>query len=111
MSVTLTTSGGNLLMSFTTQATNGSPGDFVAFRFTVDGTPVTSSTYGNAATQDPPGAGTYYQQNVSATWLATSVTAGVHTVKVQWRVAGGNTAIAPEGGEESDRTLVVVEIK
>ena len=61
------------------------------------------------ATQNPP-VGANYQQTVSATWLATGVLTGSHTVKVQWRVSAG-TAVGPESGEESDRTLVVVEIK
>jgi len=110
MTVTLTTAGGNLFMSFSTQAINGTPGGIVAFRFTVDGVPVTASAWGNAMVQTPPGAATYYQENVSTNWMSTGVAAGTHTVKVQWRVNLG-TAVAPETGEESNRTLVVVEIK
>lgn len=112
LSVTLTTSGGNLLLSLTTQAAVAGPGQLVGFRFTIDGTPVTSSTYGNAMLQGQIGTSTYYQQNIAAIWLATGIPAGSHTVQVQWIVSAGATAIAPENiGEDSDRTLVVVEIK
>jgi hypothetical protein len=60
--------------------------------------------------QDPPGATTNYQNNVAATWLATGIAAGTHNIRVQWRVSL-STAVAPEAGEESERTLVVVEVK
>jgi hypothetical protein len=110
MTVTLTTAGGNLHLSFSTQSANGTPGGIVAFRFTVDGVPVTLASWGNAMAQTPPGAATYYQESIAANWLATGIAAGTHTVKVQWRVNLG-AAVAPEIGEESNRTLVVVEIR
>lgn len=109
-SLTLTTTGGHLLLSFTTQAAIDIPGNIVAFRFTVDGTPVTTSSFGNAMIQGQPGTGPYYQSNIAATWLATGLTAASHTINVQWKVSGG-TAMAPEATEESDRTLIVVELK
>ena len=112
MSVTVTTSGGNLLLSFTTQTAVAAVGQLVGFRFTVDGTPVTAAAFGNSMMQGPPGTGAYYQSSLSATWLATGISAGAHTVKMQWIVSAGATAVAPETpGEASDRTLVVVEIK
>lgn len=109
MSVSQATAGGPLLLSFTTQVTNDTGGSLCGFRFTIDGTPVTSAPWGNAMMQNAPGVATY-QQNLAMTWLATGVSAAAHTVKVQWK-AGGGTCIGPEAAEASDRTLVVVELK
>lgn len=108
MLVTLTTSGGNILISFTTQETNTDVA-ITAFRFVIDGTEVNSAIYGNAINQEDASS-VMHQKNIAATWLATGVTAGSHTVKVQWKVTSG-TAYAPEAGEESARTLTVIEIK
>ncbi|MEQ1734396.1 MAG: tail fiber protein, partial [Bacteroidia bacterium] len=108
MAVTVTTTGGNMLINFNTASTSNAAPNIVGFRFTIDGTAVTAALYGNAQTQQP--GPSFYQQNVAATWLATSVSAGTHTVKVQWRVSAGS-AVAPESGEETNRTLNVVEIK
>jgi hypothetical protein len=109
MRVVLTTNGNPVIMHFTTQATN--EGGIVGFRFAIDGNEVTSAPFGNAMMENTTTQG--YQQNVVAGWLAKGLSAGEHTFKVQWRVSGG-TGYAPEsagGTQESDRTLIVYELK
>ena len=69
---------------------------------------MTSANWGNAVVQQSESSP--FQKMASATWLTPALSAGSHTVKVQWKTSTG-TMTAGELGEESERTLTVVELR
>jgi hypothetical protein len=80
MTVTLATHGGPLIMNWNAFCASGAPGARVAFRFVVDGVPVTVAPWGNVSMK---ATGSLVYVPVAASWI-TAVGAGSHTVKVQW---------------------------
>lgn len=100
MSVTLNTTGGNLLIYFTASCMHSSQGYWLKYRIVVDGTTkvvrqVRSTTSGTSLEIGTP---------VAIVWLESGLSAGSHTVKIQWAV---DTGI----GYTSFRTLTAVELK
>jgi hypothetical protein len=79
--VTITTVGGRLLIGFTisSSASGGTGGNYTAWEITIDGVAVSSHADGVAkliGTVSVP---------VSVVYLSAALTAGAHTVRVQWR--------------------------
>lgn len=98
MSITLTTTGGNLLCFFTAVATNLTNGIATAAGFDIDGADTT-----DLVAFSPNVAGEY--GSIGCTYLFTGVSAGSHTVKAQYRTNATGTASV------YGRQLVVVELK
>lgn len=108
--VTATTTGGPVLLLFNTQGITNTAGKMIGLRFTIDGSAVTSAALGNATVQNPPST-TTSQQAMTMFWLATSLSAGSHTFRVQVRVTGGTGYIGETSSSEgSERTLTVIEL-
>jgi len=99
MSITLTTGGGNVLLMFSASLYHAS--EFVGnFRFDVDGTPHHFLVEAPASTVDVGG--------VSMQWLETSLAAGSHTFKVQWKDA--TNTVGQRGSTDGPRVFTAIEL-
>ncbi len=108
--VSITSTGGPLLLIWQSQVCTNTSGANIGCRFTIDDVTVTSAVFGNAVHQTEPGT-TTYQDPLSMTWLATSVAAGAHTIRVQVRVSTGTGYIGESSSSEgTERTLIVIEL-
>lgn len=106
LSVTITTKGGNVLVSFTATIEATDDDDVVAqFRFDMDGTPY--NTQQHWLQESFIGATSGRDSCLSMQWLFTSLAAGSHTFKVQWYDVSGNIA---QDGTAFPRVLSVVEL-
>ncbi len=74
MSITITTTGGNVLLLFSASLQGGSSTDDYNIRFDIDGTPQHIGSITN----------TDGRKTLSIQWLETSLSAAEHTFKVQW---------------------------
>jgi hypothetical protein len=105
MSVTLTTEGGNVLISFcasiTISATNGT----AIFQIDIDGSAESFAICKGGDNHNEHGGGTYM---VSFSYLKTSLAAGSHTFKIQWK--GNGSATVTQDGTTYPRIMNAVEI-
>lgn len=85
--LTLTTTGGDVLVGFNLAAGNGT-GGVSGYNLRVDGVDVSTETYGILKV-DSPGI-----HALSYAWLVTSLAAGTHTFKLRWRGVSGFSVIA-----------------
>lgn len=81
--VTITTTGGRAMIGFQISQTSsgGTSSDFTCYEITIDGTAVSGHANGVLIT--------YTGAPISFTHLTAALSAGAHTIRVQWRV---NTA-------------------
>jgi hypothetical protein len=91
LSISLTTYGGPVLVTFTGNVYAGTTGQRILVDFTVDGTRYANSSYGLVQIYNP-GTSTTNTQPVTFAVLLTGLSAGSHTFKMQWAIAGGSTA-------------------
>ena len=99
MSITLTTVGRNVLLMFNAFIT-GSTDNTADLRFDIDGTPHAFARMDSATSSTG--------MQVSMQWLETSLAAGSHTFKVQWKDTSGTAE--QEGSTIGERVLTAVEL-
>lgn len=98
MSITITTTGGNVLLMFTASLYVNALNDDYDLRFDIDGTPVCAQSMINM-----PAA----SRIVSMHWLATSLSAASHTFKVQWKDRAGTVH---QAGTTQPRVFSAIEV-
>jgi len=93
LSLSITTTGGDLLVHFHGAGDNLTTATFTYFDFTVNGTRQGSADgityFGRDATND--------QYPVSFSRLVTGLAAGTYTINLQWRTTGGTARLNNEG--------------
>jgi hypothetical protein len=97
-SVTITTKGGNILLLCSMTLFHASP-SAVCIRFDIDGTP-----HGEQRMRDGGG---NEDRGTTIHWLETSLVAGSHTFKVQWKDQEGT---AQQYGTAAKRVFTVIEL-
>lgn len=85
LALTITTTGGDVLVTFCGYANVNTSGKSMSLAVDIDGTPYT------VITQDCPGSG--QQINVSFSYVFTGLTAGSHTFKLQWLTETGTATL------------------
>jgi hypothetical protein len=103
MSITLTTTGGDLLILFSDSSQNNTSGQTTRYAILVDGVQKQAGTFINGTT----GA---YPAIIQLHHLEKSLSSGSHTVKIQWRVGGGTGYSNTEANENARTRLSVIEI-
>ena len=98
MSVTMTTTGGPVLVAFSGSAVNSAASGDIYIALAVDGG--TDNEITSAAHPSSGG-----RTSLSGSWPFLILAAGSHTFKVRWRVGGGGT------GTPLNRNMTVVEFK
>lgn len=81
-SLTLDTTGGDVLVGFNISAGNAS-GGVSGYNLRVDGVDVSTETYGILKVDSPGSHALHY------TWLVRPLAAGMHTFKLRWRTFSG----------------------
>lgn len=99
MSITITTTGGNVLLMFSCAITAAASGDDAQLRFDIDGSPAGGSAKYNIGT---------IPSSMAFQWLATSLSAGSHTFKVQWIDIAGT--VSHVGTAYGPRVLTAIEV-
>ena len=87
LSLDVTTTGGDVLVTFIGTGSNSGSGFWGLFNLSVNGTDVTTAwlTAADGNSND--------QQNVSFTYIATGLSAGTHTFRMRYRASSGTTTL------------------
>ena len=99
MTITRTTVGGPILILFASSFTHSSAGASVSFNLKLDAA-------GNVFAINQQAAVANNYQQIALVGLFTGVSAGSHTIKVQWNTSGATATL-----NTTDRRLVWVELK
>lgn len=94
--------GSVLLIHFTASASNTSNATTIDFQITIDAAAVRGTGMRTVAANIPSGNAIVYRK--------TGLSAGAHTVKVQWRTGGGQARIRPATTVNEHASLVIQEV-
>lgn len=91
--LSITTTGGDVMVGLVGSAEMSTSAQHVSFNLDVDGSPEAADDglFGSTGPSAVP-------FNVSFTYLVTGLTAGAHTIKLQWKVSGGTATFYTGAG-------------
>ncbi len=113
LSLSLTTTGGDVLVWFTLEVQNNSAGNYTFFDVDVDSGTLIGAGFAGGITQFQTGTADRIM-NVCAIAVVTGLSAGSHTFDLQWQVEGGTAFMHAGGAAENDDTapiLGAIELK
>lgn len=100
ISQSITTTGGNLIIQFTTSASNTNIGKLITFRITVD-------AVAKRGTQINPGAPNA-AESAAINIKVIGLSAGVHTIAIQWKRDANTARIAPVTAPDSEHASLII---